>query len=150
MENHSIKSNEKKVRRKKSIIFRIIFIIIYSIVLYYLYTLFLDLGVEQIIILLILIFLILIVIGPLLTGISKDIYSKLFQSVDKKSKQKSDYQIYKEGLKNERPISQDKQTNNISLDFKYKKSIIRKCLYCGMIIPNFVKKCPYCGKPILY
>ena len=148
MENQSNQSNRKKVRSKKSIIFRVIFITLYTLLLFYLYTIFLDLGINHIIILLILIFLILIVIGPLITGISKDLYRRLFQKVDK-SKEKSGYEIYKEGLKYERPVIPEKPRNNISLDFKYKKSIIRKCPYCGIIIPNFVKKCPNCGKPII-
>ncbi len=148
MENQPNNSNRKKSRSKKSIIFRIIFIILYTILLFYLYSIFLDLGMNPLIILLILIFLILIVIGPLITGISKDLYRRLFQKVDK-SKKKSDYQMYKEELKYERPVIPDKPRHNISLDFKYKKSIIRKCRYCGIIIPNFVKKCPNCGKPIL-
>ena len=138
-----------EVRSKKSIILRVIFIIIYSIILFYLYTIFLNLGVDPIVILLIVIFLVLIVIGPLITGISKDVYHRLFRQMDKKTKEKSDYEIYKEGLKYERPITQNKPRNNRSLEFKYKKSIIRKCHYCGMTIPNFVKKCPFCGKPIL-
>jgi len=138
-----------KVRNKKSIVLRVLFIIAYSIFLFYLYNILFNLGVEPIVILLIVIFLVLIVIGPLITGISKDVYHRLFQQLDKKTKEKSEYEIYKEGLKYERPITQNKPRNNISLDFKYKKSIIRKCHYCGITIPNFVKKCPYCGKPIL-
>lgn len=141
-------SNRKKRRSKKSIIIRIIFIILYIILLFYLYNVFLGLGINDLIILLIIIFLILIVIGPLITGISKDLYQRLFQKVDK-TKKKSDYEIYKEKLKYERPVHPKKSRNNISLDFEYKKSIIRKCHYCGIIIPNFVKKCPNCGKPIL-
>jgi hypothetical protein len=149
MKNHPNNSNGKRIRSKKSIVLRIIFIILYSIVLLYLYSIFLDLGMHPLIILLILTFLILIVIGPLMTGISKDLYHKLFQKIDK-TKQKSDYQIYKDELKYEQPIIPDKSKNEISLDFRYKKSIIRKCRNCGIIIPNFVKKCPNCGKPILY
>lgn len=140
---------EVKLRSKKSIILRVIFIVIYLIFLFYLYNIFLNLGIDHLIIILIIVFLVLIVIGPLITGISKDLYHRFFQQMDKKSKEKSDYEIYKEGLKNGRPITQNKPRNNISLDFKYKKSIIKKCHYCGMTIPNFVKKCPYCGNPIL-
>ncbi|TFG24954.1 MAG: hypothetical protein EU532_12125 [Promethearchaeota archaeon] len=149
MENNPNNSNKKKIKSNKSILFRVIFILIYSIILYFLYVSLLNFGVENLIILLILLFLILIVIGPLITGISKDVYRRLFQEVNKQTKEKSDYETYKEGLKYERPITRNKARNGISLDFKYKKSIIRKCHYCGMTIPNFVKKCPYCGKPIL-
>lgn len=149
MENNPDSSNNKKNRSIKSILFRIIFILIYSIILYFLYVSLFNFGVEPLIIFIILIFLILIVIGPLITGISRDMYRRLFQQVNKKTKEKSDYEKFKEGLKYERPITRNKVRDGISLDFKYKKSIIRKCHYCGMTVPNFVKKCPYCGKPIL-
>ena len=64
------------------------------------------------IIILILIFLTLIVIGPFITGMSKNVYRRLFKGVNKKSKGKSDYEIYKEGLKYERPITKNKTRNN--------------------------------------
>ncbi|MFX0180872.1 MAG: hypothetical protein ACFE78_11830, partial [Candidatus Hodarchaeota archaeon] len=99
---------------------------------------------------LILIFLILIVIGPLITGISKAMYNRLFQR-KKKRIEKSDYQIYKEQLKSTRQDTQMQpiDTKDINLDFIYRKPIIRKCNNCKIIVPNFVKTCPNCGKPIL-
>jgi predicted PurR-regulated permease PerM len=144
------KSKEKKIRSKKSIIIRLIFVVIYSIILCYLYILLANLGIEHFIIIIILVFLILIVLGPLITGISKDLYQRLF-SGNRKSIEKSDYQSYKEQLKDTHQVAQKQPigNQNITLDFKYRKSIIRKCHYCGIIIPNFVKKCPNCGKPIL-
>ena len=143
-------SKERKIRSKKSIILRLIFIVIYSIILYFLYGFLLELGIENFIIIIIIVFLILIVLGPLITGISKDLYYKLFQS-NRKRREKSDYEMYKEELKDSRQLDQKQPLTNtdITLDFKYRKSIIRKCHYCGIIVPNFVKKCPNCGKPIL-
>ena len=142
--------DKKMPLSKKSIILRLVFIIAYSIVLYYLYFFFINLGIEHLVIILILIFLILIVIGPLITGMSKALYNRFFPRKEKKP-EKSDYQIYKEQLKN---IHQETQiqpidTKDINLDFKYRKSIIRRCSYCKIIVPNFVKKCPNCGKPII-
>jgi len=145
------KSYEKKPIKKFSIILRLIFIIIYIIILYFLYLFLINLGIQHLIIILILIFLILVVIGPLITGISKAMFNRLFSQKKEKKKEKSDYQIYKDELKGSHQTIQTPpvDTKDISLDFKYRKPVIRKCNYCKIIVPNFVKKCPNCGKPIL-
>ena len=147
MENNS---DTKKPMKKISIVLRLIFIIIYIIFIIFLYFFLINLGIQHLIIILILIFLILIVIGPLITGISRAMFNRLF-SQKREKKEKSDYQIYKEELKGTRQsiLTPPIDTKNISLDFKYRKPVIRRCSNCKIIVPNFVKKCPNCGKPII-
>ena len=143
-------SHVKKPINKISLIIRSIFIVVYIIILYFLYLFLINLGVQHLIVILILVFLILIVIGPLITGISKAMFHRLF-SQKKDKKEKSDYEIYKEELKSSRQTFQTPpvDTKDISLEFKYRKPVIRKCNNCKIIVPNFVKKCPNCGKPII-
>jgi len=90
-----------------------------------------------------------LVLGPLITGISKSMYHQRFPKKEKGKK--SDYQLYKEELQSKSQTHElkAKDVKVVNLDFKYKKSIIRKCTGCGIIIPNFVKVCPYCGETIL-
>ncbi|MFW9771764.1 MAG: hypothetical protein ACFFFB_04900 [Candidatus Heimdallarchaeota archaeon] len=143
------KSTKKKVLSKRGIIIRFIFIAFYLISLYFLYIFLVDLAIEHWIIIIILIFLILIVIGPLLTGISKSMYRRLFPKRERR--EKSDYELYKEDLKSQSQTYEFKpvDTKDINLNFKYRKPIIRKCPNCKITIPNFVKTCPNCGVPVM-
>jgi len=72
----------------------------------------------------------------------------LFKS--KKPKTKPEYQLYKEYLEegNERYQQKPRENVKVSLDFKYRKPLIQKCKYCGMILATSAKKCPQCGNSV--
>lgn len=134
---------------KKAIIIRLIFIVFYIVILFFIYLFLVNINIQYWIIIIILLFLILVVVGPLITGISKSMYRQKFPKKEKGKK--SDYQLYKEQLQSKSKDNElkVKEITTVNLDFKYKKSIIRRCTSCGITIPNFVKVCPYCGKTIL-
>ena len=142
-------SQKRKVLNKKAVIIRLIFILFYVVILFFIYLFLVNINIQHWIIVIILFFLILIVVGPLITGISKSMYH---QMIPKKEKgRKSDYQLYKEQLQSKSQAHElkAKDVKAVNLDFKYKKSIIRKCTSCGITIPNFVRVCPYCVNTIL-
>ena len=128
--------------------FRVVFLIIYMIVLIYLFFIFINIGVNPIIAFLILVFLFIVVIGPVFSGLSKSLYSRMF--INKKKKERGGYQQYKENLKKESKKSEYKprKIRPVNLDINYRKPLIAKCSYCGMTVAGFVKKCPKCGELI--
>ena len=86
--------------------------------------------------------LLLIGIGPLISGFRKGMYSQLFpksKNLDQENENKrldTQKNIKGEDLKPK------------SLDFDYRKPLIRKCNKCGMVLANFVKRCPNCNNAI--
>jgi hypothetical protein len=127
---------------------RVIFLIIYLFILIYLYSIFVNIGVNPIVAFLILLFFFVIVVGPVFSGLSKSLYSRMF--TDKKRKARGGYQQYKENLKKESKIPEFKprKIRPVNLDITYRKPLIAKCSYCGMTVAGFVKKCPKCGELI--
>ena len=127
---------------------RIIFLIVYLVVLIYLYYVFLGFGINPMVAFIILLFLFVLVIGPVLYGLRKSLYSRMF--IDKKGKAKGGYQQYKKAIKEQSKIPEHKPRNirPVDLNFKYQKPLIGKCSNCGMIVAGFVKKCPLCGELI--
>ncbi|MBN1800418.1 MAG: hypothetical protein JW891_02875 [Candidatus Lokiarchaeota archaeon] len=128
----------KKITKKEAP--KIIFFVFYLIFLLYLFFLLTDFRVPLFIIVLLLLFLLLLVIGPLLNGLRKSYYSRLFP---KKGKQSSE-EFKKTPIRKKPPDirSQD-------IEFEYRKPLLRTCRYCGMTVANFADKCPQCGKPIM-
>ncbi|MGB5912980.1 MAG: hypothetical protein WBH31_17450 [Promethearchaeia archaeon] len=137
---------KKKKRLSKSNIFKIIFLIGYTLFLLYLYTILIKIEGNQIVVILTLIFLFLFVFGLVAAGVKR--VSKLFRRKEKKDK--TEYQRYKEYLSSEiEPVEKEiRENRKISLEYRYRKPLIRKCSKCGMILTSFTKKCPQCGKII--
>lgn len=146
MMTESEKIEENNVQRNAQL--RIIFLIVYLVVLIYLYYVFLDIGINPIVAFLILLFMFVIVIGPVLNGLRKSLYSRMF--IDKKRRVRGGYQQYKKAIKEESKIPEYKPRDimPVDLNFKYRKPLIGKCGNCGMIVAGFVKKCPKCGELI--
>jgi len=145
-------SNEEiqnRLNRKKLIIRSIILVAYLSILLYF-YFLFLEFGINPLIITLLVAFVFLTTIGPFLRRNKRSLYSRMFPDRRRKIKinnQKS--QISSKRKKGLQP-SQTKIFKPINLDFKYRKPIIKKCENCGNIVPNFVDTCPFCKNQIIY
>jgi len=85
-------------------------------------------------------------LGLIVSGVEK--LSKIFHRKEKK--QKTNYQRYKEYLISEiEPVDNGiRNDKKVSLEFRYRKPLLRKCGKCGMILTSFTKKCPLCGKTI--
>lgn len=143
------KNREHKYRKKK-VVGRLIFLILYSAFLIIISIFLITSNFNAVIVILIVVFLFLLVIGPVINGIQKTIYSRAFS--DKKSKSKTGYQEYKELLQKEKEIESKelKLDKKINLNFKYKKPLIRKCKNCGMTLVSHAKKCPNCGEKLSY
>ncbi|TFG15789.1 MAG: hypothetical protein EU535_00915 [Promethearchaeota archaeon] len=132
---------------KRSLILKLIFLIVNIVILIYLYYLLSTFGANPLLISLILLFVFLTILGPFLKSKRKTYYSSIFP--EKKRRKKEEYALIKKQSK--RVLSQETQKRkipDINLDFQYRKSTIRKCSNCGMIVANFVKKCPICGEEI--
>lgn len=124
-ENDTVKNNSKMTR--------IIIFVIYLALLFLIFLLLTNSGMELFLAILLLLFFLLIMIGPIFYGFKRPYYYRLFHRDRTKSTEK-------------------KPTNTKSnipkpynYEVKFKKPLIRKCPSCGMTIANFVKKCPQCG-----
>jgi len=139
--------DRKKSRAKRGAFIRTLLLIIYIFVLIYLYNLLIEFGANPLITFLIIIFVFLVITGPFIKNRrNKSLYAKMFP--DKKKKYQTHYQNEESKIEDEKVSSEPKKIRNISLDFKYRRSIINKCENCGMIITSFAKTCPNCGKEI--
>jgi hypothetical protein len=127
--------NRKFTRRQ--IIIRLIFLVIYLILLYYLYWILIDLRTYPFIAVLILIFAFLLFLGVLLKKRGESFFSQF----------KRKKPILPDYSKSEKP--RVRRIDLITLDSKYRKPIVRKCPKCGMQLAGFVKKCPNCGEEML-
>lgn len=143
-------SNEEiqnRLNRKKLIIRSIILAAYLSILLYF-YFLFLEFGLNPLIITLLVVFVFLTTIGPFLRRNKRSLYSRMFP--DRRRKIKINHQKAQIKRKKGLQPSQTKIFKPVNLDFKYRKSIIKKCENCGNIVPNFVDICPFCKNQIIY
>jgi len=146
MMTESEKIEEKNVLWNNRL--RVVFLIAYSVFLVYLFSLFVNIGIHPFIAFLILLFMFIIVLGPLLNGLRRSFYSRMF--IDKKEKTRGGYQQYKKNIKKKNKIPEHKprEIKPVNLDIQYRKPLIGKCSYCGMTVAGFVKKCPRCGELI--
>jgi len=128
--------------------FRVILLIVYFCLLIIIYFVFVNVGVNPIVAFIILLFMFVLVIGPLLKGLRKSFYSRMF--VDKKKKDRGGSQQSKEICKKKSKIIEYKprKIRHVDLNITYRKPLIVKCNYCGMTVAGFVKKCPRCGELI--
>lgn len=143
-------SNEEiqnRLNRKKLIIRSIILVAYLSILLYF-YFLLLEFGINPLIITLLVVFVFLTTIGPFLRRNKRSLYSRMFP--DRRRKIKINNQKAQIKRKKGLQQSQTKIFKPVNLDFKYRKSIIKKCENCGNIVPNFVDTCPFCKHQIIY
>lgn len=137
MENDNKKVSQKDVIRKT---ISMIFLIIFLLILYYFLIKF---KTNLIIIVLIIGFILVTFLGLIFKNRTKNLYSRMFPDKDKRKDQsyrkKEPYKI--EGEPEIRKLS------DVSLNFKYRKPLINRCMKCGMTLPSYVKKCPICGTP---
>jgi len=142
--------NEENSQNKKLLILKLVFIIIGFLIILVLFYLLSEYGANPLIIILILTFTFFTFIGPLYKRKRKSLYSRMLpKKGDKRSR--LDEIRERKGFKKKREIIPNKSKNlkPISLDFEYRKPLVRKCENCGMILASFVKKCPLCGKLII-
>ncbi len=135
--------SKKNKNLRKTIIIKLIGIILYLAVFIYLYYFLVTLGFNPLIILFLLLFIILATIGLFFRTKKKKLYSRMFP--ENKNGQIRKEEIEKKKEFQNRDIKIPKPVN---LELVYRKPLIDKCKYCGNIIPNFVKKCPFCNKKI--
>ena len=140
-------NNNKRKRSKSSELTAVIFEIILIVVLIYFYFLFLEYGINPVLVTLIILFILLLFAGPFLRGKqNKRLYSKMFPDKNNRSKNKMPDFKQRDEVKLYTP--QKKILKNINLDYNFKKPLLNKCTKCGMILTNFVKKCPICNTPV--
>ena len=140
LEKNEMKGNLRKNRLK------LIFLLIYSGFLIFLFFILTSSGINSIISSLIVLFLLLVVIGPVLSGMRKSLYTSMFS---RKKQSDSSYQQHKETVKKQHKITGYKPRRDIkpvNLNFKYQRPLVGKCSNCGMTVAGFVKKCPRCGE----
>jgi len=142
----NIDKEEKSLKR--GTIIKILLPILYLVVLIYLYYLLTEFGFNPLLITLILGFVFLSLLGLLFRKKKqKTLYSKMFPE-KKKRRSEMDHQnkVVKIEEEFEKPFPENIKA--ISLDFKYRRSIINKCESCGITITSFVKRCPNCGTKV--
>ena len=135
-----MEQSENKTPEKKSHAgIRLVFLIIYVILLFVIYQFFIITEHN------ILVGILLIVFSIFQYQRTKRMYQRLFPDKDKRIKEKYDKKRLEEKKKKDFEFYKKKIPIPIDLGYTYKKSMIVKCLSCGTIVPNFVKKCPNCG-----
>jgi len=138
---------EEKSLKKGSLV-KILLPILFLVVLIYVYYILTEFGHNPLLITLILSFVFLSLLGLVFRKKKqKTIYSKMFPE---KKKRRSEIDRQKKVVKIEKEFEKPlpETTKTISLDFKYRRSIINKCESCGITITSFMKNCPNCGKNI--
>jgi len=128
----------KEVVKNRSKTVRSIVFILYFALLFLLFFVFTNSGMEPFLTFLILLFFLLVMIGPIFYGFQSPYYKKLFQ---KKKKQ--------QWTEKKPSNTKSKIPKPYTTELKFRKPLIRKCPSCGMTIANFVKKCPQCGTVIM-
>jgi hypothetical protein len=130
---------------------RLLFLIIYIILLFVFYQFFIITQHNLLVGLLLIIFSFLIFVGPIFQyQRTKRMYQRLFPDKNKRLKEKYERKRLEEKRKKDFEFYKKKIPIPIELGYNYKKSMIQKCLSCGTIVPNFVKKCPNCGASLEY
>ena len=124
-------NSENKSHYSKKLKIKIIGGIIYLIVLILILSLLILTNTNFYISILVILFLFLLGIGPIISGFNKQRLRNLFHRRAPQSNQIDKAVI--------------KRPNNMSLNFEYKTSLLKKCSKCGMLLISSVKKCPNCG-----
>ncbi|MBD3254445.1 MAG: hypothetical protein GF383_05090 [Candidatus Lokiarchaeota archaeon] len=146
--NKAEPSSSKK-RNVLLLISKLIGLIAYGFLLFFIYLLLMEFETNLFIVLLILSFVSLIFIGPFLKQRHKKrLYARIFPDKKKKLKEKYESKRNKYAF-SKQTESKIRDVEKIDLNFKYRKPLIKKCNKCGMIVPGFSKKCPKCGEPVL-
>lgn len=142
-------ATENNVNRypRKRFVIRIVFLVIYLLILGYLYYILVESGSDPVITILIIIFILLMTIGLLFRKKGKSLYSKMFPDKRREPPFETSSSI---SQKKEIEQTQRRIRRPIRLSTKYYKPIVLKCRNCGNIIPNFVKQCPFCNKNVKY
>jgi hypothetical protein len=131
------KSNNQIKRNRLDIILKIILLSLVVLFLITAYFIMLDWGSPFFIALLVDLFLFLFFTGLIFKPREKSLISRIFPMKDKEIKIKIS--------SNEEDTQEERA---ISLEFKYHKSLIKKCPNCGMILTSTMNKCPNCGRKI--
>ncbi len=135
--------------KKMSNFSKYLFLSIYGIILVFLFYFLVFAGLNPVITFLILLFCFILILGPVLGGMRKSLYSRMFS--DKKKNHKGEYQKKKDGIKKEGQLSYippPRKRRPVNLNVKYRKPLIVKCENCKMTVASFVKKCPKCGEVV--
>ena len=142
-----MEGSENKTPKKKSHTgIRLVFLIIYVILLFVIYQIFIITEHNLLVGVLLIVFSFLIFVGPIFQyQRTKRMYQRLFPDKDKRIKEKFDKKRLEEKKKKDFEFYKKEIPMPIDLEYNYKRSLIKKCLNCGTIVPNFVKKCPNCG-----
>ncbi|MFO8019745.1 MAG: hypothetical protein R6U96_14055 [Promethearchaeia archaeon] len=148
MGNNTENTEHKKSYTKK-LIGKTVVLIAYAILLLFLYTVLMQFSENLFIVLLILAFILLTLLGPLLKPKKgqQRLYKKMFP---KEKRKKRDARRKRRKIHEIEAYHKDKQqkVKANSLNYKYRKPLIRRCFKCNMILPSYVKKCPNCGTPV--
>lgn len=141
------KIKENNYSHKKNKI-RITLLVIYLLILLFLYYYLVKLNFNPIITIFLLSFLFLITLGPFLKRTKGTLYSRMFPDKKRRSSINKKRSEIKEEREKKNIQIQAKIPKPINLDSRYRKPLIKKCVGCGNILPNFVKKCPFCNRPV--
>ncbi|MFX1419004.1 MAG: hypothetical protein ACFE9N_08810 [Promethearchaeota archaeon] len=134
--------SKKNINSRRIVAIKIIGILIYSAIFFYLFYFLITLGFNPVIISILLLFIILATIGLFLRTRKRKLYSRMFPK-------KKYTEIEKVELRSKKDQNQEiKVPKAVNLELEYRKPLIDKCKYCGNIVPNFVKKCPFCNENI--
>ena len=132
MENKKEKSSKKNT----------VSLVLLLIGLFILYYILIEFKTNIIIVILIISFIFLTFLGFIFRNRKKKkIYDDLFPEKQRRTQPIKRREEYK-------PEPDLKKLGNISLNFKYREPLIKKCENCGMVIASYVKKCPICGASI--
>ena len=134
-------------QKKTSI--RLIFLVVYLLILLFLYYYLIQWGFNPIIIIFLLSFLFLITIGLFLKRTKGTMYSRIFPDKKRRSSINKHQDRIKMIKEKDEKKKQMKIPSHINLDVSHLKPLIKKCNACGNILPSFAKKCPFCGKQII-
>lgn len=134
--------SKKNINSRRIVAIKIIGILIYSAIFFYLFYFLITLGFNPVIISILLSFIILATLGLFFRTRKRKLYSRMFPK-------KKYTEIEKVELRSKKDQNQEiKVPKAVNLELEYRKPLIDKCKYCGNIVPNFVKKCPFCNENI--
>ncbi|MFX1278761.1 MAG: hypothetical protein ACFFA3_05040 [Promethearchaeota archaeon] len=132
MENNKEKSSKKNT----------VTLVLLLIGLFILYYILIEFKTNIIIVILIISFIFLTFLGFIFRNRKKKkMYDDLFPEKQRRTQPIKRREEYK-------PEPDLKKLAGISLNFKYREPLIKKCENCGMVIASYVKKCPICGASI--
>jgi predicted membrane protein len=136
--------NEKKSNKRRRT--GIVLLIIYVIILIFIFLALMDIGTHLLVAILVIVFLFLLFLGA-----TSAIRRKLYKRLVPESQSKPDYQKEKDKfkIKDDDLYEEPEISENINIDFEYKKPLIQKCPSCGFTVASFMKTCPNCGHKLI-